>query len=731
MRTKQIISMGLILSMLMSSGCGNMTDEGVPEAWERTIELKEPSVPVSGVLTEKAILRDIYIAEVYEASVYPEVTEYSFSSNQKFDTFVKFLGDEVSPGDVLVKADSETIDAEVEMWRTRLSNLQKDYAKLVQETNETIEDAKDGMEYYAEILENMQEMMPTDTTAADYATRMAAWEKENKKWQGEYNWQELLVSTGEEDLRQKKIIYDIDYAYYSKELQEALTEQRGTQIVADVSGTVVGAGDMQLGKGLLAGMPVIAVAWNEGAKYIKCEYIYRLDVLYNSKDVYAFIDGQRYELTYVDDGNEEVTTFILQDENNEIAVGSFASIVLENKKSREQVVAVPKEAVYGTIAEYYVYVVKDGKPVKTVVKTGSSDGVYTEIISGVNEGDLVQIPIDITIAGSKQKQLVMGGNVREFNGVSLEFFPVEVEIANPFSNVNVYFVEYLVSNHDFVAKGDPIARIRVEGSMQEVYELELEIQRDRERLQDDIELKDEDLSEKAEAAFWENIEKTKESIAQKEERLKELKAAHETTIITSPVLGFVKELKWFPGETLLDVNDVIATISDAQKIYLTINDNYDYTHIGDYALTDITIRRTTETGWRQTTVQGSIVSLDNYGLSHSLQRDETFIKVRDENTIGTEEYPESDEDILRRRLIENAVGAAGTIKATVGETTAKHSVLVPVEAVTVVDGATYVNVLREDGTVERVSFLAGGNPKVDENYWVIKGLAEGMTICWE
>ena len=53
-----------------------------------------------------------------------------------------------------------------------------------------------------------------------------------------------------------------------------------------------------------------------------------------------------------------------------------------------------KKDEYGT----FVYVLKDGKPVKTAVKTGRKDNLDTQIISGINEGDEI-----ITSQGSSSE----------------------------------------------------------------------------------------------------------------------------------------------------------------------------------------------------------------------------------------------------------------------------------------------------------------------------------------
>lgn len=60
----------------------------------------------------------------------------------------------------------------------------------------------------------------------------------------------------------------------------------------------------------------------------------------------------------------------------------------------------------------------------------------------------------------------------------------------------------------------------------------------------------------------------------------------------------------------------------------------------------------------------------------------------------------------------------------------ENVVIVPAEAVTdKTETRGYVNVVGEDGSVTRTSFLYG--QMNSDYYWVIDGLTEGMKICWE
>lgn len=60
-------------------------------------------------------------------------------------------------------------------------------------------------------------------------------------------------------------------------------------------------------------------------------------------------------------------------------------------ETRSNVLAVPTSAVTRERGEYFVTVLEKGNPVRRKVKTGWRDGGYTEILSGLKEGDYVVI----------------------------------------------------------------------------------------------------------------------------------------------------------------------------------------------------------------------------------------------------------------------------------------------------------------------------------------------------
>jgi RND family efflux transporter MFP subunit len=77
---------------------------------------------------------------------------------------------------------------------------------------------------------------------------------------------------------------------------------------------------------------------------------------------------------------------LLTNKDNRLKPGMFAEVQLRNEY-RENIIAVPVEAVIDNRSEQFVFVVEEGKAVKKPVKLGLTDGKMVEILEGLNEGE--------------------------------------------------------------------------------------------------------------------------------------------------------------------------------------------------------------------------------------------------------------------------------------------------------------------------------------------------------
>ncbi|MGO4255887.1 efflux RND transporter periplasmic adaptor subunit [Marmoricola sp. RAF53] len=99
--------------------------------------------------------------------------------------------------------------------------------------------------------------------------------------------------------------------------------------------------------------------------------------------------------------------------------GSSATVAITVKQATD-VLAVPTAALHSDAdGTTYVYVVRDGKRVRTTVKTGTAYGAQTEVLSGVKAGDEIEV---VTISGQRgtgTNRNRQGGNLTFPGGAEL------------------------------------------------------------------------------------------------------------------------------------------------------------------------------------------------------------------------------------------------------------------------------------------------------------------------
>lgn len=90
--------------------------------------------------------------------------------------------------------------------------------------------------------------------------------------------------------------------------------------------------------------------------------------------------------------NEQSKTYpikvLIKNTDNELKGGMFANVEIIVDTHRD-VIAIPKDAVLNEGGKYYVFIEKDGKAEKRIVKLGYSNDDYYEILKGVKKGEKV------------------------------------------------------------------------------------------------------------------------------------------------------------------------------------------------------------------------------------------------------------------------------------------------------------------------------------------------------
>ena len=705
MRRNKWISICLIVSLLALSGCGSTETVS-----DEVVELKDPVDGEVGWLTEKVVRRNMYSANIYTATVQPEIVEYTYEVGQSSVTYGVMPGDKVEAGDVLMMGDTESVDERIANMEERLALLAENYQEYQTEMLQTIAELEWNVGYYEQIFRNMDAKKP-EQYITDGAGNKAvnpqytAWEKELDKWNGMNNLNDLDLWYNKEEYQKETDLYHLDYQYYSGLLKDLKAQKSSAALRTDICGEVVGMLEVNPSTAVKADIPVAAVA-DLSKLSIRCEYIPRRNIMYYAKEVYAFINGVRYEITYADNGDTSGTTFYFVDENVQVEAGEDAMVVLENN-SRNQIIAVDKDALYVDSSGHYVYVVENGETIQKNVKIGISDGFYTEIMSGLEEGEEVLVsekPEAVNTA------VLERGNVeRTLSKSGYLTYPVEYTEKNPVEYGTCYFGEFLVEQYQYVEAGQPIATVRVAGDMVELARMETELQRDKERLED---VKAKVTEENAES-YAERIAREQEAIDEREAVVTKMRTDYETVEICAEHSGVVMALLGYTEEQIVKSGSTLLYMADPNYGFLAL-ENVANLSYGD--VMDITYKNASK---QEVASTARVVTMGTPGVSKNLDSGYKYLQISSDVLKDMLEALKSQGG----RYNMSKISAKGVINAM------ENVVRVPKEAVTVKDGITYVNVLNEDGSIVPTCFLSGGSD--NKFYWVIEGLTEGMTICWE
>lgn len=653
---------------------------------------------------------------------------------------------------MLAYGDTKALDDNIEDMAEQLQTMEEEQREYLEELEERLLEPEGEASRLKEIVETYEEQKPQKfvrvVTPGDAAQSVPAeqvpdeetedpgpgwalseeyqkWKQEHDLFEGRYRILAHQNDTARLQQEQRTQLYELDHAYLEDQLKLLKNRREQYVLKTDMAGEVVALklrdaetgsnsvidamvdryldpvpqGLLQNGESVSMGTAVAAVA-NPGRTVIKCGYITKSSLAV-AQEVYAYIDGKRYEARLTETDSADGSIFELTDAEGEFTVGMKAFVVIL-AWSRENVLTVPKDSVHGERGNYYVNRKENGETLMTPVTIGQSDGVYTEILSGLQEGDEVEIASSIA-AGDRRSTLQKGSPEMQSTFRSELFFPNTYWARNTISEGTVYFVEYQVGQYQQVKEGDVIASIRVEIDDIQLKEYETRLGRLNERLQD--------LIEQGEESQKSAIKEQRKSIEELEERIAQLRGAADAVEIRAPRSGVILSLFSYEEGDLIPEDAQLAEIAEVDDIYIIVREAGETALYGEE---DIRVQYNVRgVGGRETF--GRVVSMSADGLSGSLASEYALVKVPFEAAM------EMLQAVMESDIFNSSVNVTLTTRL-VGEV-----ILVPSAAVKNIAGQTYVMVEEADGSITARSFLSGGSG--NGYYWAIDGLEEGMKIC--
>lgn len=704
MRRKSISLLLCGILALSLVGCGK---EAVNQSAGSNITLIEPVNATYNY--EKAAYRTMYDAAIVPATVVPYIEEYSSENGMTFDRYGAYFGDTVKKGQTLIYSDDTNIENQIESMENNIKSMDESYQEYMQNKEEELQKKQ-------HTLNNLQGYMDAYNANPESYDQAVA----DRQLIGPYKTTEHAINTIKLNMEQRTELYELDRERQVYLLSELKKQKKDASVISEISGVLVSMaldsnGEfMSEGDHISAGKPVAAVA-DMSQRFVKCEYI-NSSKIRKASDIYAIIDGKRYEVEYhpmdadeyvrLDSQGEEVlTTFTLLGWGEEIEVGDFAVIALMNDV-RDGVLSIPSDAIQKDDTGRYVSV-KDGNANKQVyIKTGITDGVYTEVLSGLSEGDEILVE-KAGKTGKKTAVLEKSSFSTVYENSARMDYPSTSIVWNPIENGTVYFGSLLVEEFQQIEKGDELMTVRVEADEVALQRNETKRTRMLERMAD--------LEELDAEANAEQITNMKEQLAELDEVIAKQKADFAATVIKSDKSGVVLGMLGKQAEDIVRGGEYLVMLADEGTCFLSTEDTNHVLQYGDQVM--ITYDTKSQKGM---TTTGTVVSMSKMGVSKSLVTDNAYI------AIPADKVGEMAEAVTLQgwgRWNRYVYSLNGIVR------NMDNVVVVPKKAVTEKNGNTYVSVVKEDGEIVAQRFVPGG---YDSNYyWVVEGLTEGMEVCLE
>lgn len=710
----------LIGSLVLSlAGCG--TGNGsASTAQPEEIELIDPVGTT--VSFEEAARRNLYNVSVFAANVFPHVEEYSAEYSFRFSSYGAYYGESVSKGQELIKADTDYVDEQIKNKKEYIISMEEDYLDYVQEKTEALEEQRQLEDRFQREMQKNEASKPAEYVVDENGDEVenpdyAAWQISYEFNTGCYRIAKNNADILQRDLDKKKTLYEMDLAHEKYLLKTLQKSRSNATVTTQIAGRLVAIESYDRDNNyVMAETPLVAIA-NDSEKVLRCEYVNK-NTIKNAKEYYALIDGKRYEVEYQAissdeyarlsaDGGKVYTTFTLLGGEENVNVGDYAVIVIVNKEF-ENVLTVPKDALMKDDTGYYVFVYENGRNVYKSVQIGYSDGVYTEIVSGLQEGDKVLYDVQ-EVNTEKTMTLTRQDYSIDFSAKAKLVYASTMSQYVKIENGTVYFQEFMVERFQHVNKGDVIATVRVEPDNLALRRNETRLTRLRERLADYKEQHKEDSKEEY---YIEAVKNYEEQIQDVQDIIAQQKKDFNTKTIVAEKTGVIRSLSRHEKEDILQNGYWLLEIADENTCYVELEDSNQTLQYGN--LVNVSFMDATQTS---RTITGEVVSMSNMGLSNALKSDYTEV------LLPNEEIENVLQSIFSGMFWDEY---RYTVTAKVRN---MHGVLmVPRSAVYDYGGGkTYVYVKDENGNAKALSFVSGGSN--DGYYWVVLGLTEGMEIC--
>lgn len=361
-----VLAMGVVT--LGCVGCGSK------EAVQTAPQLIEPV----GVDIDTATVKKMNLSTMnsYQGEIVPDIKGLYFLNSGQVASVKVEIGDKVKKGQLL---------ATLKGADTTVKDLQRELRDLQEENTELNVSAKN------KILQ-----MKEEQKSLEKKYKKAKTKQEQNALNKQVIAQQESIKTEELKAKQQKELQASMVSNLKEDLAEAKSRTTLDKLYSNVNGEVISK-TIAPGDFISGGSAVIQVADMEKTR-IRTEYIGSA-ALNRASSYHAMINGKRYEVTVeeqevsqydIEMGNYPNNTYFDYQKDVHVAVGDSVSIDLYNN-AKEDALVVPSNAVYKAKGDNYVYRMEGNAKKKVSVTLGTATDAYTQILTGVKEGDVVYV----------------------------------------------------------------------------------------------------------------------------------------------------------------------------------------------------------------------------------------------------------------------------------------------------------------------------------------------------
>jgi len=358
-----------LLTASMFTGCGLLGTQASVSGEDVPALLTPIDVPVN---TAEVAYRDIAISSYYEATVVPYVEEYAFPISGTITEQHYQIGDMVNAGDLLTEIRHESIDTRIASLESRIASETASFTLVNEKYRLTIESLKQERSKLSKSETGKKAVIDCDIEI--YETKIR---------QNEENLATKLEPLTLE-LEELKELHPDYFIYAPMSGQVVYVESKNSSVTP--KNTAIGVADLT-------------------TKYLQTSGIDEW-LIQSADRVYVMYGEETYNLRYVPyvydsssgrlvNRGRNFSNFTLSDStisDDILNFGDHALIVIETDYI-SNVLTVPNTALNTDSIGTYVYLIsQSGAKVRQDIVVGNTNSIYTVVIDGLKEGDLVYVP---------------------------------------------------------------------------------------------------------------------------------------------------------------------------------------------------------------------------------------------------------------------------------------------------------------------------------------------------